>query len=522
MLKRLSLGPLPKNFLNTLLNLTANAQGDAEKIKVEAPFTGKPIGYVFDGGQVDVDRAFELSRQAQQQWAQTPVTGRKKIFDRFHDLVLKHRELLMDIVQLETGKNRASAADEVFDIAITTRFYVNNAAKFLNDKKRPGALPIVTRTTQQHVPKGVVGQITPWNYPLTLGVSDAVPALLAGNGVVAKPDLATPFSCLIMVKLLIDAGLPPHLMQVVTGSGEVVGGAIADQCDFLMFTGSTKTGRILGRQVGERLVGFSAELGGKNPLIVAKDADLDHVIAELPQACFSNSGQLCVSIERIYIEEEVYEEVVERFVRGVQQMSLGAGFEWSVEMGSLINQAQLDRVSEFVDQAKSAGATVLCGGKARPDLGPYFYEPTVLSDVPESAALRTEEVFGPVVFMEKVASLEMAVTKANDTSYGLNASVFASPETGRGVARQLEAGGVGINDGYAATWASVSTPLGGMKQSGLGRRHGAEGMLKYTEIRNVAEQRWVSMRGSAKISRKVYADTVATALRVGKILKILP
>ncbi|BAF55629.1 succinic semialdehyde dehydrogenase [Corynebacterium glutamicum] len=521
MIKRLPLGPLPKELHQTLLDLTVNTQ-QAAKVEVQAPFTGEVIGYVFNGDEEDVERAFAFSRAAQKKWVHTTAAERKKIFLKFHDLVLKNRELLMDIVQLETGKNRASAADEVWDVAITTRFYANNAGKFLNDKKRPGALPLITKNTQQYVPKGVVGQITPWNYPLTLGVSDAAPALLAGNAVVAKPDLATPFSCLIMVHLLIEAGLPRDLMQVVTGPGDVVGGAIAAQCDFLMFTGSTATGRILGATMGERLVGFSAELGGKNPLIVAKDADLDKVEAELPQACFSNSGQLCVSIERIYVEEDVYEEVVARFTKAVKAMSIGAGFEWKFEMGSLINQAQLDRVSTFVDQAKAAGATVLCGGKSRPDIGPFFYEPTVLADVPEGTPLLTEEVFGPVVFIEKVATLEEAVDKANGTPYGLNASVFASSETGNLVAGQLDAGGVGINDGYAATWASVSTPLGGMKQSGLGHRHGAEGITKYAEIRNIAEQRWMSMRGPAKMPRKVYSGTVATALKLGKIFKVLP
>ncbi|ALC06798.1 Putative succinate-semialdehyde dehydrogenase [NADP(+)] [Corynebacterium deserti GIMN1.010] len=521
MLNRLPLGPLPAQMHKTLLDLCANSD-DAPKVEVEAPFLGFSIGYVFEGSEVDVDEAFRRARAAQKEWALTSISDRKKVFRTFHDLVLKNRELLIDFIQLETGKNRASAADEVFDVAITARYYANQVEKLLADKKHPGALPVVTKNVQQQIPKGVVGQITPWNYPLTLGVSDAIPALLAGNAVVAKPDLATPFTCLIAVHLLVEAGLPRDLMQVVTGSGEVVGGAIAQHCDYLMFTGSTATGRILGRTMGERLVGFSAELGGKNPLIVAKDADLSSIGRELVQACFSNSGQLCVSIERIYVEAEVYEEVLDKFVRATKDMSIGTGFDWDVEMGSLIHKTQLERVSEFVEQARDAGATVLCGGRARADIGPYFYEPTVLVDVPAGTPLLTQEVFGPVVFVEKVSSLLEAVEKANATEYGLNASVFAAPETGRWVANQLEAGGVGINDGYAATWASVSTPLGGMKQSGVGRRHGAEGLLKYTETRNVAEQRVIPLRGPAWLRRKAYSDVLAWALKMGKTLKVLP
>ena len=524
--KRFPFGPLPEDLHRQLIGLTTNVKSpsadDAECTEVEASFTGETIGTVLVGDETDVERAFELSRAAQQKWAQTSIVHRQEIFRKFHDRVLKNRELLIDIVQLETGKNRASALDEVMDVAINARYYANNVGKLMGEKKRPGALPVVTRSVQQQVPKGVVGQITPWNYPLALGISDAIPALIAGNGVVAKPDTNTPFSCLIAVLFLYESGLPRDLMQVVTGSGRVVGSAIADRCDYLMFTGSTQTGRVLGRQVGERLVGFSAELGGKNPLIVSKDANLDTVIRELPSACFSNSGQLCVSIERIYVEEEVYKDVVARFKHAVDAMKLGSGFDWQIDMGSLINQSQLDTVSKYVDEARENGATVLCGGKARPDLGPYFYEPTVLIDVPEGTPVLTEEVFGPVVYIEKVASIEEAIEKANATSYGLNASVFAAPETGRKIASQIEAGGVGINDGYAASWATVSTPLGGMKQSGMGRRHGADGLLKYTETRNVAEQRGLSMRGPSGISRKVYADVMATALKLGKTFRFLP
>ena len=524
--KRFPMGPLPEDLHRKLLNLTTNTKtagaADAEKVDVKSSFNGETIGTVLSGTVEDVEYAFELARAAQQKWAQTPIEQRQEIFRAFHDRVLDNRELLMDIVQLETGKNRASALDEVMDVAINARYYANNVGKHIGEKKRPGALPIATRSVEQHIPKGVVGQITPWNYPLALGISDAIPALLAGNGVVAKPDSNTPFSCLIAVLFLYESGLPRDLMQVVTGSGTVVGSAIADHCDYLMFTGSTKTGRILGRQVGERLIGYSAELGGKNPLIIAKDADLDLVMREITSACFSNSGQLCVSIERIYVEEPVYTEVVNRMKVAVEAMKIGSGFNWDIDMGSLINQTQLDTVSRFVDEAREHGAKVLAGGKARPDLGPYFYEPTVLVDVPAGTPVLSDEVFGPVVYIEKVASLEEAVEKANGTSYGLNASVFAAPETGRKIASQIEAGGVGINDGYAASWATVSVPLGGMKQSGMGRRHGPDGLLKYTETRNVAEQRFISMRGPAVISRKVYADAMVTALKLGKKLRFLP
>ncbi len=523
---RLKQGRLPEQIQRKLLRLCANThtphREEQERYSVRSAFSGEEIAYVYTGDERDVDFAFDRARQAQRTWAATPVKQRQAIFKDFHDRVLREREYLMDVVQLETGKNRLSALDEVLDVASNARFYANQAGRLLADRSNSGAFPLVTKNVVQRSPKGVVGQISPWNYPLALGISDAIPALLAGNAVVAKPDWNTPFSALAVIHLLYESGLPRDLFQVVTGSGQVVGAAIAERCDYLMFTGSTATGRILGKTAGERLIGYSAELGGKNPMIISADADLDRVVREAPSACFSNSGQLCVSIERIYVEAEVYDTFTRRFSEAVKQMRLGAGFDWDIEMGSLINQDQLDRVSEFVDDAVEKGATVLAGAKARPDLGPYFYEPTVLVDVPEEAKLRTQEVFGPVVFIEKVANLDEAVALANDTDYGLNACVFAASDTGWDVASRIQSGGVGINDGYAATWASVASPLGGMKQSGMGRRHGDEGLLKYTEARNVAEQRVISIRGPKGLSRKAYATVMSNALLLGKKLRFLP
>lgn len=521
---RLPQGPLPEALHTTLLELSANAHVDhhQEQYPVYSAFSGTQIAHAYAGDERVVEVAFQKAREAQRQWANTPVQERTRIMKTFHDRVLREREFLMDIVQLETGKNRLSALDEVLDVAGNARFYANKAPRMLASKAHPGALPILTKNRVQYVPKGVVGQISPWNYPLALGISDAIPALLAGNAVVAKPDWNTPFTLLAVVDLLYQSGLPRDLFQVVTGAGKTVGSAIAQRCDYLMFTGSTATGRILGKTAGERLIGYSAELGGKNPMIIAADADLDTVVREAPSACFSNSGQLCVSIERIYVEAPLYDAFVRRFAEAVQAMRLGAGFDWNVDMGSLINQTQLDSVQGFVDDAVARGAKVLAGGRPRPDLGPYFFEPTVLVDVPSDAKLRTEEVFGPVVYIEKVENLEEAIELANDTEYGLNASVFAASETGWETASRINAGGVGINDGYAATWASIASPLGGMKQSGMSRRHGQEGLLKYTEARNVAEQRILSIRGPKGMSPKLYGRVMSYALLLGKKLHLLP
>lgn len=456
-----------------------------------------------------IHAALDRARRAQPQWA-ADGTGRE-IMLRFHDLVLDRQDELLDVIQDETGKNRASAFDEVLDVAITARHYAYAAARLLRPRRARGAVPLLTRTRVERSPKGVVGIIAPWNYPLSLAVSDAIPALLAGNTVVLKPDEKTTRTAVAALEILREAGLPEDVMQVLPGTGEVVGQAIARECDYLMFTGSTPVGRQLGAIAGERLIGFSAELGGKNPLLIAPDADIPRAVQGARQACFTNSGQLCISIERIYVHAEVADVFLPAFLQAVGAMRVAGGREWSTDMGSLISPEHLARVSSLVDDAVARGATVLTGGHALPELGPTFYAPTVLTDVPEDAELLRSEVFGPVVAVEVVGSIDEAVARANDSELGLNASVWAAPATGRKIASRLEFGTVNINDGFAAAWASLDAPMGGWKASGMGRRHADEGLLKYTEARTVAEQRLASPGGSGG-SREL----VTTALKLGK------
>lgn len=525
--KRLELGPLPEDFGDELRKLSANARfgtldSDGDNLLIEAPMTGETIGWVGSGSAELVDEAFRAARRAQRSWVHVPFSERKRIFLRFHDLVLANRELLADMVQLESGKNRAGAFDEIMDVANNARFYANRVEKLMSPKKRKSAVPVLAKPREYRQPLGVVGQIAPWNYPLTLGISDALPALLAGNAVVAKPDSSTPFTSLLVFKFLFDAGLPSQLVQLTTGSGRVVGTAISEQCDYLMFTGSTKTGKILGETAGRRLVGFSAELGGKNPMIVTNDANIDKAAQGAVEACYSNSGQLCVSIERIYVEQDSYQEFLTKFVERTKAMSIGPGFDWEVQMGSLASADQLKTVDEFVEDAREKGATVAAGGRARADLGPYFYEPTILTDVPNEARLRTEEVFGPVVYVQPVADLQEAVELANDTPYGLNSSVWAKPETAWRIAPQIQAGSVAINDGYAAPWSAIEAPSGGMKESGMAARHGETGLLKYTAAQNITEQQYMSMRGPESLSRKAYSNIMATALKLGQRVRMLP
>lgn len=475
-------------------------------------FTGEPLAEIPVGTPQDVEGAVERARAAQVAWAERSPKERAAVLTRFATHVNRNRDELMNIVQAETGKNRASAQEEVLDCLITARHYAGVAPGLLAPKRVQGMLPGLTKAVVRRHAKGVVGVIAPWNYPLNLAATDALAALAAGNAVVIKPASLTPFCALAAAEMLYSAGLPRDLFQVIPGPGGAVGGAIVESVDYLMFTGSSETGRTLGAQCGKRLIGFSAELGGKNAMIVAAGADLDRVAEVATRAFFSNSGQLCISMERVYVEKSIAPQLIEKLTARVSAMSLGPGYNFDSEMGSLISRDQLDTVIAHVDDAVSKGARILAGGRARPDLGPLFYEPTLLADVPEDATCFGEETFGPVVSIYPVESVEEAIAKANDTEYGLNSSVFAASDAeGEAIAARLRTGTVNVGEGYVAGWGSVAGPMGGMGQSGVGRRHGDEGLLKYTEAQTVATQRLVHMGGPSFLSRNRWQTVLGPA-----------
>jgi succinate-semialdehyde dehydrogenase/glutarate-semialdehyde dehydrogenase len=333
----------------------------------------------------------------------------------------------------------------------------------------------------------VVAVITPWNYPFTLPASDAIPALLAGNAVVLLPDLLTQDTAELVVELFREAGVPDGLVGLVRGGGRDHGDALVDAVDFVTFTGSTETGRRVATRAASRLIGFTAELGGKNPMLVLEDADVEKAAFGAVRTSFANSGQLCVSVERIYVVERHFDQFLREFAEHTNAMSLGAGAAWEIDMGPLITEAHAARVMAHIDDAVARGATLVAGGHRRPDLAPTFVEPTILADVPPAAKLAREETFGPVVSVYRVADDAEAFARANDSEFGLNASVWTKRP--RRITDQIEAGTVTINEGYASSWASHGAPLGGVKQSGMGRRHGVEGLLTYTEAQSIATQR---------------------------------
>ena len=509
------MGSISREGLRQLTELVPLAGNEGPPLQVISPGTGAMLAEYPHGTPATVSKAVRRARRAQSEWAETNLVEREAVLMRYHDLILAHREEILDLIQLETGKARKSAFEEVADVALVSRYYGLNAERHLGPHQRKGALPGLTSTWEHHRPKGVVGFISPWNYPLSMAITDALPALVAGNGAVLKPDQQTPFTALWALQLLHRAGLPYDLFQIVTGKGSELGTPLIDQVDYVAFTGSTKTGRIVARQAAERLIGCSLELGGKNPMIVLADADLESAVEGAIRGCFANAGQLCISIERLYIAESVFERFTQRLAARVSRMTLGSQLDFEADMGSLVSQAQLEKVEAHVLDAVTKGAKVLAGGRARPDVGPYFFEPTVLQGVSEEMEICSEETFGPVVSVSPFDSVEEAIERANDSRYGLNAAVWTSDaEVGREVAARIEAGTVNVNEAYAATWGSIDAPMGGFKESGLGRRHGAEGILKYTEAQTISVQRGMPIASPAGVGEKDFSELMTGALRL--------
>ncbi|MBT0567649.1 succinic semialdehyde dehydrogenase [Williamsia sp. CHRR-6] len=482
-------------------------------------FSGTEMATIPVGTADDLTLAVQRARAAQTRWAATPPKERAKLLERFAALVFDHLDELMDIAQAETGKARAYAQEEVVDVALTARHYAKVGPKTLAARKVKGMIPVATDVRVRYQPKGVVGVISPWNYPVTLAASDAVAALMAGNAVVIKPDSQTPYCALAVAELLYEAGLAPELFAVVPGPGGVVGQALVATADYLMFTGSSQTGATLAEQAGRRLIGFSAELGGKNPMIVTKGADIDRAVEGAARACYSNSGQLCIAIERLYVEKPVADEFTRKFAAKVNSMKVGPDYGFDADMGSLASKAQVDAVDAHVTDAVAKGATVLAGGKKLPELGPFFYAPTVLSGVNEHMECFASETFGPLVSVYEVDSVDEAIKLANDTDYGLNASVFAGDaQEAREIGAQLRVGTVNINEGYAAAWGSTAAPMGGMGISGVGRRHGPEGLVKYCESQTIATQRFIGIDGIRGVPRKLFLKLVPLAMRATGLL----
>jgi len=448
-------------------------------IEVRNPADGKVVGEVpNETAEAVADKVREL-RLFQPSWEAIGPKGRKTWLLRFQDWILDNAEHITDVLQSETGKTRAEASIEPPACADLLNYWAGNAERFLADTrpKPHGPLAAAKKLTTVYRPYPVVGVITPWNFPFTMPGVDVIPALAAGAAVLLKPSEVTPLSAVEFVRGWTEIGAPP-VLALATGYGET-GAAVVANVDYVQFTGCTATGRIVARQCAERLIPYCLELGGKDPALVLADADLDRAANGIAWGGLFNCGQACNSVERVYVEEPVYDEFLAKLTKNVRELKQGQDDRsYKFDVGAMATAAQRDIVQRHVDEALAAGARAVTGGK--PTGVGTFFEPTVLADVEQSMSCMAEETFGPTLPVVKVADEAEAIRLANDSMYGLSASVWTrDKERGQRVARQLDVGAVNINDALTNIF-SFALPQGGWKHSGIGARlGGASGLLKY-------------------------------------------
>jgi acyl-CoA reductase-like NAD-dependent aldehyde dehydrogenase len=458
-------------------------------IAVRNPADGRVVGEVRnERGESVAVTAREL-RLFQPEWEAIGPKGRKTWLLKFQDWVLDNAEHIADVVQSESGKTRAEALTEPAAVVDFLNYWAGNAEKFLADAHptQPGPMSVTKKLTTSYRPYPLVGVITPWNFPFSMPGLDVVPALAAGAAVLLKPSEVTPLSAIEFVHGWTEIGAPP-VLALATGYGET-GAFVIDVVDYAQFTGSTATGRKVAIRCARRLIPYSLELGGKDPAIVLADADLERAANGIAWGGLMNSGQVCVSVERVYVEAPVYDEFVAKLTGKVRRLRQGRDDRsCKHDVGALATTAQRDIVQRHVDAAIAAGAKVVTGGK--PTGAGTFFEPTVLVDVDQSMSCMTDETFGPTLPVMKVADEAEAIRLANDSDYGLSATVWTSDkQRGERVARQLEVGAVNIND-FLANGFAYAVPMGGWKQSGIGTRAGgADGIRKYCRPQAITSPR---------------------------------
>ncbi|HTQ68147.1 MAG TPA: aldehyde dehydrogenase family protein [Solirubrobacteraceae bacterium] len=490
----------------------------ADVIPVENPATGEIIATVPNLDAQAVAEMAARGRAIQPEWEAYGFEGRARVLRRAQKWVMDNAERIVETIVSETGKTHEDAQlAEIMYAGNAFGFWAKEAAGYLSDEKVKTSQLLVKgkKIVLRYRPLGLIGVIGPWNYPLTNSFGDCIPALAAGNSVILKPSEVTPLTSLLLAEGLLECGLPEGVLQIATGDGRT-GAAMIDNVDMIMFTGSTRTGRKVAAEAAARLIPSSLELGGKDPMIVLSDADLERAANFATYYSMQNAGQTCISIERVYVEEPVYDEFVSKVSEKVRQLRVGKpeGLG-TVEVGAITFPPQLDIIKDHVGDAVEKGARVLAGGKQTAGPG-RFFEPTVLVDVDHSMKCMTEETFGPTLPIMKVRDADEAVRLANNSPYGLGSSVFTRDvKRGEQIARRLDAGAANVNDAMI-NYTVLELPMGGAKASGLGSRHGAGGIRKYC-----SQQAIVVTRLGMKKEPFMYPYKARTSRMLGRMAKLL-
>jgi len=453
------------------------------------PATGERLGEVPDMSPEQVRAAVDAAHVAQRGWANLPIKERCRRVKRFAGELMSRAEEVIDLIVAEGGKTRQEALGmEVGVVADLVNYFAKHAPRLLAPEPIPLHLFKHRSSYVHYVPRGVVGVIAPWNFPFCIPIGEVMMALIAGNGVVLKPSEVTPLIALKAKQLYDDCGLPRDLFQVVTGRGAAGAALVDSDIQFCVFTGSVATGKKVAAACGERLIPCTMELGGKAPVVVCADADLERAAKAITWGGFANSGQICCSVERVYAHQSIHDELVERIVRETNALRQGDGSRDDVDVGAMTWDRQVDNVEKLVNAAVDGGAKVAAGGKRRAGDG-MFFEPTVLTRVNHDMDVMRHEIFGPVIPIMQVVSEAEAVSLANDSHLGLLAYVFTKDRAkGKRIAERIEAGTVMIND-VLATYGCPETPWGGVKMSGVGRTHSVIGLRDLCELRHVNHDR---------------------------------
>ena len=464
---------------------TASENGESEIISLN-PATLDEVGRVYPGSVVEVEDAVSRARTAQPAWGCLSYRNRARYILKARRLLYERQDEIVNLISDETGKPQFEAlATEVLPMLDLMSHYASKAEKILKDERFFLAVFRNKRSLITHEPLGVVGIISPWNFPFAIPAGQTVMALMGGNAVVLKPSEYTPIVGAAIQKLFLDAGLPSGVLELVQGAGPTGAALVDAQVDKIVFTGSGRTGRKIAIRAAERLLPVVLELGGKDPMIVCEDAPFERTVSGAVWGAFACCGQVCASVERLYVEEPIADKFINAVVEEAKKLRVGPSLGCSNDIGPLSNENQLRIVCEHVEDAVKKGAKVLTGGSRREDLGGYFFEPTVLVNVNDTMKVMTEETFGPVLPIKVVRDDDEAVREANNSRYGLLASVWTGDkERGRRLARRIEAGTVIINDAVY-THGAAATPWFGVKESGLGVTHGSAGLFEFVKMKHV-------------------------------------